>query len=390
MATTYRTKESRFWFARYTIAGKRVSRSTKKESRRDAKRIAADFESEARKAELAKNDPEVPKMIGRTVQQAALELQQGTLTVQRAEELIRQMQQAARPEDPGVNFKRYSGAWLDSKEADCALQTWRSYRDAIRASCAILGAKAEQPLRNITVADVEEVKRELSKTRRGKTVNYYVSTVRRIFQSAVVDDLIVKNPAQPITAAPTGDSRKREAFTADEVRRLLAAAPTPEWHGLILLAATTGLRCGDLRNLTADNIVGTVLQIQTSKGRKKSGDILNIPLRPEALEWLEGRTGDLFPAVKATKDGTVPTVFTRVMRDAMVPNRIVLAAGAQPVIATRSFHSLRHTFTSFLANSDVPEDVRQKLTGHRDKAVHARYSHHDEALVRAIAALPKL
>jgi len=29
-------------------------------------------------------------------------------------------------------------------------------------------------------------------------------------------------------------------------------------------------------------------------------------------------------------------------------------------------------------------------TTYRDKAVHARYSHHDEALVRAIAALPKL
>jgi len=74
MATTYRTKQSQFWFARFTIDGKRISKSTKSTSRREAKRIAADFESAARKEADAREDPEIPRMIARTVELASLEL----------------------------------------------------------------------------------------------------------------------------------------------------------------------------------------------------------------------------------------------------------------------------------------------------------------------------
>ena len=54
------------------------------------------------------------------------------------------------------------------------------------------------------------------------------------------------------------------------------------------------------------------------------------------------------------------------------------------------FHSLRHTFASWLADADVHADVRQKLTGHQSAGVHGRYSHHDEALDRAVAQLPDI
>jgi len=60
-------------------------------------------------------------------------------------------------------------------------------------------------------------------------------------------------------------------------------------------------------------------------------------------------------------------------------------------VRSLTFHSLRHTATSWLANEGVPDDVRMKLVGHSDKAVHAKYSHHDErALREAIGKLPKL
>jgi integrase len=56
----------------------------------------------------------------------------------------------------------------------------------------------------------------------------------------------------------------------------------------------------------------------------------------------------------------------------------------------RSFHSLRHSFTSWLAEADIHADIRQKLTGHSSAGVHARYVHHDDALARAIQTLPDL
>ena len=59
-------------------------------------------------------------------------------------------------------------------------------------------------------------------------------------------------------------------------------------------------------------------------------------------------------------------------------------------LGTESSPLLRHSFTSWLAEADVHADVRQKLTGHSSAGVHARYTHHDEALERAVASLPNL
>jgi integrase len=75
------------------------------------------------------------------------------------------------------------------------------------------------------------------------------------------------------------------------------------------------------------------------------------------------------------------------MKLAGVPTQVKLAGG---ITGSRSFHSLRHTFATWLADADVQADVRQKLTGHSSSSIHARYSHHDEALDRAIEKLPSL
>ena len=40
-------------------------------------------------------------------------------------------------------------------------------------------------------------------------------------------------------------------------------------------------------------------------------------------------------------------------------------------VSRLSFHSLRHSFTSALANAGVSAEVRQKLTGHADDKSHA-------------------
>jgi integrase len=39
------------------------------------------------------------------------------------------------------------------------------------------------------------------------------------------------------------------------------------------------------------------------------------------------------------------------------------------------FHSLRHSFISTLANSEVPADVRKQIVGHSSEDIHRRYVH---------------
>ena len=58
-------------------------------------------------------------------------------------------------------------------------------------------------------------------------------------------------------------------------------------------------------------------------------------------------------------------------------------------ISKRTFHALRHSFTSALANANVAPELRMKLTGHTSEAAHRGYSQHDLAVLRkAVLKMP--
>jgi len=60
-------------------------------------------------------------------------------------------------------------------------------------------------------------------------------------------------------------------------------------------------------------------------------------------------------------------------------------------VYSHSFHSLRHFFSTILANNNVSEEVRMRLTGHTTRDVHQKYTHHEfEVFQAAIGVLPRL
>ena len=391
MATLYRTAQSRFWFARFMDpnTGKRVSRSTKTEKKKDAKTIAGKFEAAARDESLR---ADVPRILQRSVELASLEAQAGTLTLERAETLIRLMAVAANPTAKEGTFRRFSGAWLDELEPEITKQSFTDYHRAIKTAVEALGDKAEQPFRRITTADVEGIRGAFLATgASGSTVNKSLAVVRRIFQSAVDCGALDLNPAKSIKSVSTSDSETRLPFSVPEVRNLLSASPSDEWRGLITLAASTGLRCHDVRTLTSENISGQWLTIQPGKTSKSTGAVVKVPLTPSCSQWLEGRpAGQLFPELAKLSASKVSLTFDEIMGKAQVEKTIVLAPGDPPKVGKRSFHSLRHSFISWLAQVDVASDVRMRLAGHTTERVHQDYTDHGDALQRAVAQLPTL
>ena len=60
-------------------------------------------------------------------------------------------------------------------------------------------------------------------------------------------------------------------------------------------------------------------------------------------------------------------------------------------VSRLSFHSLRHTFNSAMANADVPPEIRQKLTGHASQDMNKHYTHLElETVRRAVESLSRL
>ena len=84
------------------------------------------------------------------------------------------------------------------------------------------------------------------------SVNTALKIVRTALSQARRDGMISVNEAQKVSTLQT-ESSKRRPFTLPEVQRLLAVAGS-EWEGMILVGLYTGLRIGDVAQLTWANV----------------------------------------------------------------------------------------------------------------------------------------
>jgi integrase len=207
---------------------------------------------------------------------------------------------------------------------------------------------------------------------------------------------IPTNPAEAVEL-PKVVSHTRDVFTPEQVRMLLAAA-NDEWQTAILAGFYLGARLMDVVNLNWENVdlSGGVITYE----QRKTGKPVTAPLHPDLKNHLFKLAGDnprapLCPTLQKRSVGGrkgLSVTFTNIMRDAGIGQHQVKGKGKQGrAFSKLSFHSLRHTFTSALANANVPAEVRQKLTGHADDATHQKYTHLElEPLQAAIATLPSV
>ena len=283
----------------------------------------------------------------------------------------------------------------------------RGFRDEIRAGWG----KAGQP-------------------RTARTANFYASDVASMFRAAVREGLLLTSPALGLAKLPEDDSTERELFTMADIGRLIGTAGEPkwqrrmfsartakpeteaarcrDWQGLILVGFYAGPRLKDAAGLLWSNVDlerGTLSFMPRKTERKKKR--LLVPLHPRLAAFLASHdvpkeaADPVFPSL-AVRDGAgdkgLSKQFTAIMEEAKVDRRMIrppeLDAGGKvlrPARYARSFHSLRHSLTSALANLDVPEEIRRRIVGHDSAAVHAGYTHHErETLARAVAKLPSI
>lgn len=385
MATIYKRKDSGIWYAKYFDAnGKRLSKNTGKTSKREAQHEADAFEANERDAQ--RKAGQFPKAFAAIVESAARDAMAGELTLARAEDLVMRLHRLANPDYRVVSLSDHVLGWIKAQEQHVGTSTTGVYMDMHRRVMAAVGKRvAAGAVGDLTPEQVRKAMVKIQETGlKASTVNMDLRALRRALHAAVTAGLAKANPAVDVRPMSEKDSTQRAPFTAAEVRAMIDHPKTSdEWKGAILIAAHTGLRMGDVVSLTRANVSGDRLVVLT----EKTGKAVSIPITPPVMAWIGERKGAFFPKLSGVVSGTLSTTFKRIMASAKVPQEVELPGG---IAARRSFHSLRHSFASWLAEADVHSDVRQKLTGHSSSKIHARYSHHDEALDRAVGMLPNL
>lgn len=394
MATLYKKPNSPFYYAQYFDAtGKRrVSKSTGSTSKREAGRIAEGFEAEEREAR--KKASELPKAFAVILETVTREAATGTLTLARAEEFVQRLHKLANPDFTEASLKDFWTDWITEQKRHVGASTATGYEQDLALFTVALGQRImKAPVKALTSAQVNAAidKAKKAGDRRASTINKALASLRRVMEAAVDQKLATHNPAKQSRALRQDDSTEKAPFTVEEIRAMLDHKDTSdEWRGAITIAAHTGLRKSDVFSLNRKHIDGTRIVIRPSKTEWRTDKkVITVPLTPPCIAWIGLRKGDFFPTLKKANinGGTTSMQFSAIMGKAGVPKEIEQPGGLK---ASRSFHSLRHTFASWLAEADIHSDVRQKLTGHSSSKIHARYSHHDEALDRAVGTLPNL
>lgn len=372
------------WIAQwYQTTGKRVKRGTGfGGGRREAERIAAEMETKDRRA---KDDTgrKFEEILGRVGADAKAR----RLSSERAAEYLTELRRVSDPNFQTITLSEFLGNWCASKKHRVKPKTAAIYDDMVRRFSAALGAKVmAAPITELSSGLVEKALTKIRATGiKGSTANLDLRSIRQALQSAADEGIVTKNVASNVSPLPEDDSLERAPFEVAEVRKMITHPDTSEeWAGMILFGGHTGLRLRDVAVLESTHIEDTELVIRPGK-TSRSRKTVRIPLTPPLVAWIAGKSGAFFPSLGSLPSSTLSTQFSRIMKRAGIPSKITLPGG---VPASRSFHSLRHSFASWLAEGDIHSDIRQKLTGHSSAGVHAKYSHHDESLKRAITVLP--
>ena len=330
------------------------------------------------------------------------------LTESQCRKVIAEMYEHAVGEELQFRTARvYLLEWLANKKPSVDGSTYWKYFQIIHEFLGHIGIKADRLLSEITPADIRSWRDALKKKGlSAPTVNNAIKILRMPFRMAQECGYLGINPNTKSSVGALRDEARnvsKDVFTPQQIAQLIAVANSDDWKGTILCAWTTGLRLRDVVNLqwSAINCVPRTeqpdtLYVHTRKTRK---DVV-LPIHPQFAEWLKKQTrgigkAPVFPTLagQATsgKSG-LSNRFKGIMERAGVKGRILRqSTGAGKSQSSLSFHSLRHSFNSALANAGVPVEMRQELIGHSSLEMNKLYIHPNmESKRAAIAKLPEI
>jgi integrase len=148
-----------------------------------------------------------------------------------------------------TNFGEYAARWLELRP-ELAPKTVELYQSLLRIH--LLPALGDLSLADLTTTRIRSWHASsLRRTSRSNTAKCY-RLIRAMLNTAIEDDLILKNPCR-IKGASSERSAERPVATVAEVQALVDAIE-PRLRLMVLLGTYAGLRQGEIRALTRKRI----------------------------------------------------------------------------------------------------------------------------------------
>jgi integrase len=274
---------------------------------------------------------------------------------------------------------------------------WAAYRSHLRNH--ILPRFGDVPLARIDRLAVKAFVKHLHTHLADSSVRDIVSLLSMLLREAVADRRIPFNPCHGVRIV-TGPRAERPHATTGQVHAIADGVRLTSDRTLIITAAYTGMRWGELTGLARTNThlddgllrvdpelgalheVGGKLYLGPPKTRDSARDILIPEFLIDLLQDLL-HSHDEEQLFTGERGGFLRrSTFNRRMWQPAVNGNA--RRGRPAVLPGMHFHDLRHTHKTWLIEEDIPEVAQAKRLGHRLPGVRGIYSHVTPAMNQRI------
>jgi integrase len=373
MASVRKHRKSKYWYACITLPdGRQKQFSTGLTDKAKAEVIAASAEIAAR------SHHDKPHQLQAALSRLALEYV------------------PPRDADPGP----WLLAWAESRKAECEGSTYRTYRNTMISAAEWLAENNVKSFTTLTGKHVTALRDLWAKKNSPGTANEKVKHLRIAFKDAMEapHKVLAENPAENVALLTTRETDRR-GFRMTEWEILLPALHG-EWKAMVFLGLNTGgQRINDLAILKQGAV--DVAAKTVTFFAQKTGALVCLPLMDATVAVLlelpatDNPDDFLFPTLAALAPSTRSNQFIKILAGVgLAPKRVKWKKGTPHKVGAKrtnplSFHSLRHTATSWLKAAGVSDAIARAIVGHESKAVSQLYTHIDmETMRTALQKMP--
>lgn len=230
------------------------------------------------------------------------------------------------------------------------------------------------PLSAINVDVIDAARKALIKDRSASTANRYLAVLRNVLNLAVEWGMLRQAPKVPMFKVAKKDP---PFITREQFAELMAQLPE-HTRRAALFSVLTGLRMANVRDLVWGRVDIENARIWIPMASAKGKSAIGIPLAPEAVELLEGieRVKDVDHVFTYDSKPITGTFNTKAYRKALA------RAGLTGV----NWHTLRHSWASWMAMEGTPLLILKDLGAWKSLAMVERYAHLNPDALAAWAA----
>ena len=312
------------------------------------------------------------------------------------------------------NIKHGLSVGYDKLTFGAAFDAW--FNDVLRPSVGLSSMKryesdyrlriqgcvlSSMRLIDIRAAHVQSFYNGLLEGYTANTVHNAHKLMTNFFNYCIKADMVVKNPllAVQLPAARKGIKEKETVLSPQAVDKLIEYAAQDTDAVIYAFAILTGLRRGELLALTHGDIDGDVVHVTKSIAHmtvggeykavltptKTATSVRDVPvmstLKPLLSAHIKAeKLKHLRMGIPCRADSVLFSSATCGYRDARNVLRGLQRLYKRLELPETTFHALRHTFCTILAEQGVPLKTASVLMGHSNISITAQiYTHVDEA-----------